>query len=50
MFIGFIGEHKYWLTTNSEDIDAYNDEGDYLMDCIRLYRDQRDFVNQYGDT
>ena len=46
----FIGNHKYWLMTDYEGIDAYNDEGDYVINRARLYRDRRDFVIQPGDT
>ena len=44
----FVGEHKYWLMTNYDDIDPYDDEGDYVR--ARLYRDRRDFIIQPGDT
>lgn len=27
-----------------------NDEGDYVINRARLYRDRRDFVTQPGDT
>ena len=46
----FIGDHKYWLMTNYNDIDPYNDEGDYVINRARLYRDRRDFVIQPGDS
>ena len=46
----FIGDHKYWLMTNYNDIDPYNDEGDYVINRARLYRDRRDFVIQSGDS
>ena len=46
----FIGEYKYWLMTNYNDIDAYNDGGDYVINRARLYRNQRDFIMQPGDT
>ena len=46
----FIGEYKYWLMTDYNDIDPYNDEGDYVLNRARLYRDRRDFVIQPGDT
>ena len=49
-FYLFIGEHKYWLMTDYNDIDPYNDEGDYVLNRARLYRDRRDFVVQPGDT
>jgi hypothetical protein len=46
----FIGEYKYCLMTDYNDIDAYNDEGDYVINRARLYRDRRDFIIQPGDT
>ena len=46
----FIGDHKYWLMTHYKNIDPYNDEGDYVINRARLYRDRRDFVIQPGDT
>ena len=46
----FIGDHKYWLMTDYNDIDPYNDEGDYVLNRARLYRDRRDFVIQSGDS
>lgn len=46
----FIGEHKYWLMTDYMDIDPYSDEGDYVLNRARLYRDRRDFVVQPGDS
>ncbi len=46
----FIGEHKYWLMTNYNDIDPYNDEGDYIINRARLYRNRRDFIIQPGDS
>ena len=46
----FIGDHKYWLMTHYNNIDPYNDEGDYVINRARLYRDRRDFVTQPGDT
>ena len=46
----FIGDHKYWLMTHFKDIDPYNDEGDYVINRARLYRDRRDFIIQPGDT
>ena len=27
----FIGDHKYWLMTDYEKIDPYNDERDYVI-------------------
>lgn len=46
----FVGDHKYWLMTDFEDIDPYNDEGDYVINRARLYRDRRDFIIQSGDS
>ena len=46
----FFGDHKYCLMTNYNDIDPYNDEGDYVINRARLYRDRRDFVIQPGDS
>ena len=46
----FIGEYKYWLMTDYNDIDPYNDEGGYVLNRARPYRDRRDFVIQPGDT
>ena len=46
----FIGDYKYWLMSDYTDIDPYNDEGDYVINRARLYRDRRDFVIQPGDT
>ena len=46
----FIGDDKYWLMTDYNEIDPYNDEGDYVINRARLYRDRRDFVIQPGDT
>ena len=46
----FIGDHKYWLMTHYNNINPYNDEGDYVINRARLYRDRRDFVIQPGDT
>ena len=46
----FIGDHKYWLMTDYNAIDPYNDEGDYVLNRARLYRDRRDFIIQPGDS
>ena len=46
----FIGDFKYWLMTDYNDIDPYIDEGDYVLNRARLYRDRRDFVIQPGDS
>ena len=40
----FIGEYKYWLMTDYNYIDPYNDDGSYVLNRARLYRDRRDFV------
>ena len=42
----FIGDHKYWLMTDYNDIDPHNDEGDYVLNRALLYRDRRDLVLQ----
>ena len=36
--------------TDYNDIDPYNDEGGYVLNRARLYRDRPDFVIQPGDT
>ena len=46
----FIGNYKYWLMTDYNDVDPYNDEGDYVINRARLYKDRRDFIIQPGDT
>ena len=46
----FIGDYKYWLMTDYNNIDPYDDEGDYVLNRARLYRDRRDFIIQPGDT
>ena len=46
----FVGEHKYWLMTNFNDIDPYNGERNYVINRARLYKDRRDFIIQPGDT
>ena len=46
----FIGDYKYWLMTDYNDIDPYNDECDYVLNRARLHRDRRDFVIQTGDS
>lgn len=33
----FIGDHKYWLMTNYNEIDTFSDEGDYVINRARLY-------------
>ena len=37
----FIGDHKYWLMTDYHEIDAHNDEGDYVLNRARLPRRRR---------
>ena len=32
------------------NVDAYNDEGDYVLNRALLYHDRRDFIIQPGDT
>ena len=46
----FIGDYKYWLMTNYNDINPYNDDGDYVLNRAHLYRDRRDFIIPPGDT
>ncbi len=46
----FIGNYKYRLMTGYNEIDPYNDEGDYVLNRAPLYRDRRDFVVQPGDS
>ena len=46
----FICDHKYWLMTDYHEIDPYNDEGDYVSNRAKLYRDRRDFIIQLGDS
>ena len=46
----FVGEYKYWLMIDYNDIDPFNDEGDHVLNRARLYRDRRDFVIQTGDS
>ena len=36
--------------TDYHEIDAHNDEGDYVLNRARLYRDRRDFIIQPGDS
>ena len=43
----FIGDYKYWLMTDYNNIAPYNDEGDYVTNRARLYRD---FIIPPGDT
>ena len=46
----FVGDYKYWLMVDYNEVDAYGAEGDYVLNRARLYRDRRDFVIQPGDT
>ena len=46
----FIGDYKYWLMTDYNSIDPYNDEVDYVLNRAPLYRDRRDFIIQPGDS
>ena len=46
----FTGEHKYWLMTDYNDIDPYNDVEDYVINRAGLYKERRDFIIQPGDT
>ncbi len=46
----FIGNYKYRLMTGYNEIDPYNDEGDYVLNRAPLCRDRRDFVVQPGDS
>lgn len=46
----FVGEYKYWLMTDYNDVDSFNDEEDYVLNRAKLYRDRRDFVTQPGDS
>ncbi len=46
----FVGDHKYWLMVNYNEVDALGTAGDYVLNRARLYRDRRDFVIQPGDT
>ena len=46
----FVGDYKYWLMVDHNEVDAYGAEGDYVLNRARLYRDRRDFVIQPGDT
>ena len=46
----FVGDHKYWLMVDFNEVDSYEAEGDYVLNRARLYRDRRDFVIQAGDT
>ena len=46
----FVGDYKYWLMLDYNEVDAYGAEGDYVLNRARIYRDRRDFVIQPGDT
>ena len=43
----FIGDYKYWLMVQPDQIDWDNEE---VLNRARLYRDRRDFVIQEGDS
>lgn len=43
----FLGEHKYWMMTECQDIDLEAD--DYVLNRALLYRDRRDFEIRPGD-
>lgn len=43
----FIGDHKYWLMTHWDRIEAGTN---YVLNRAKLYRDRRDFVIQSGDS
>ena len=45
----FIGDYKYWLMTDCDEIDL-DANVDYVLNRARLYRDRRDFLIQPGDT
>ena len=44
----FLGEHKYWMMTDCQDVDL--DAEDDVLNRALLYRDRRDFLIQPGDT
>ena len=44
----FLGDYKYWVMDEVEDIDP--DNYDSVLNRALLYRDRRDFVIQEGDT
>ena len=46
----FIGDYKYWLMVDCNEVDPYGTQGDYVLNRALLYRDRRDFVIQSGDT
>ena len=46
----FVGDYKYWLMVDYNEVDAYGAKGDYVLNRALLYRDRRDFVIQPGDT
>ena len=37
----FVGDYKYRLMTDYNDIDPCDDDGDYVINRERLYRDRR---------
>ncbi len=44
----FLGEYKYWVMDDVEDIDP--ETYDSVLNRARLYRDRRDFAIRPGDT
>ena len=46
----FIGEYKYWLMTDYNEIDPYNDEGDYVLSRRSCIGDRRDIRDPAGDS
>ncbi len=46
----FVGDYKYCLMVNCNEVDAYGTEADYVLNRACLYRDRRDFVIQSSDT
>lgn len=45
----FVGDYKYWLMTDCDEIDLDADV-EHVLNRARLYRDRRDFLIQPGDT
>ena len=45
----FLGDYKYWIMTDCQDVDLDADD-DEVLNRARLYRDRRDFLIQPGDT
>ena len=44
----FLGDHKYWVMDDVEDIDP--ETYDSVLNRARLFRDRRDFAIRPGDT